>query len=127
MVRSRGRKNRAMLRFALLIWLGVLAVEAANVFLHFFGQVMITAIIAAGAYYAGRQDALTRARARVRKCPKPVRSDGTYDPDAVAAGSQEPAQSHAEVHEPHEPALTSRARLLSDPMSGVRKLFDSDE
>ena len=121
----RKNKNRAIMRFALLIWLGVLAVEAANVFLHFFGQVMITAIIAAACYYAGRQDAIKRARARIGlRARKPGRAPVICPVCQLEHKSGDCPYKDAEEI---PPVPSMRARLLADPMSGVRSLYGSDD
>lgn len=126
---KRNKRISGITRFAIFIWSLVIIVTAMTTILHALGWIIITAIIAAGSYYAGRQDALKRARAQMRS-RKRLRQNADYGKAAPAyrGGSlpREPVEDTDAVSA-YPAELTSRARLLRDPMSGVRKLFDSDE
>jgi hypothetical protein len=125
--------TKRVLLFALILWGAVFAVSITETIYHVAGWIILTAIIAACSYYAGKRNMLARARRHVRKLDANARYGHNREPslpEAYRGGSlpREPVEAMDAVS-PYPPDMTTgmRARLLSDRLSGVRKLSDSDD
>jgi len=135
------RRNRRMIRFSLLLWAGVFAIAIAETIFHALGWIIVTAIIAAGSYQAGTRNMLARTRARTRA--RRLTANASYGKDArglAKTRGQFQTRAYRGGSLPREPVETTdavsayppdlptgmRARLLADPLSGARKLFNND-
>jgi hypothetical protein len=128
MTKRKHSHTKRVLLFALILWGAVFAVSITETIYHTAGWIILTAIIAAGSYHAGKRNMLARARRHMRKLDANARYGHNREPgQAYRGGSlpREPVETMDAVS-PYPPEMTSRARLLADPLSGARKLYPDD-
>jgi hypothetical protein len=126
---TRRKHHTRAIRNALIVWAGIIVIASAETIFRALGWITITAIIAAGSYYAGRRNMLAQASRHVRT--RKLAANASYGKTRAYRGGSLPREPVKTVDavSPYPPGMTgdTLSRLLRHPLSGVRRLSTGDD